>query len=135
TYDRVFALFPDLQAILGRPAGKLSGGQRNMVAVGRALMSNPAALLLDEATAGLSPLLAHQVWEYLADLAREGLTVCVVEQNVTAALEHADYVYLLTSGRVQLEGPAAEVAKNAELQAMFLGSTGTGPAAASQVGV
>lgn len=131
--ERIFALFPDLRDILNKPAGKLSGGQRNMVAVGRALMSNPTVLLLDEATAGLSPALADGVWGYLAEVAKEGVTVCVVEQNVTAALDHADYVYMLTSGRVRLQGTAAELARDGELERIFLGSESTTSAMPGEV--
>ncbi|HLH70784.1 MAG TPA: ABC transporter ATP-binding protein [Candidatus Dormibacteraeota bacterium] len=121
-WERVLGLFPDLRSVLRVPAGKLSGGQRNMVAIGRALMSDPRVLLLDEATAGLSPALAEGVWGHLTRLARDGLAVCVVEQNVRAALDYSDYVYLLTSGRVRLQGPTATVATDGELERLFLGS-------------
>jgi ABC-type branched-subunit amino acid transport system ATPase component len=122
--ERVLDLFPDLKGVLGKHAGKLSGGQRNMVAIGRALMSGPSVLMLDEATAGLSPGLAQQVWGFLRRLADSGLAICVVEQNVSGALEHSDFVYVLTSGRVRLCGEAPALAANDELEAIFLGSEG-----------
>ncbi|MGH7775901.1 MAG: ABC transporter ATP-binding protein [Candidatus Dormibacterales bacterium] len=123
--ERVFALFPDLHPILGRPAGKLSGGQRNMVAIGRALMSNPSVLFLDEATAGLSPALAQSVWGYLARLAGDGLAIGVVEQNVKAALDHSDHVYVLAGGRVRAHGAPASLGGDGELERLFLGSEST----------
>ena len=122
--ERVLDLFPDLKLVLSKHAGKLSGGQRNMVAIGRALMSGPSVLMLDEATAGLSPVLAQQVWGFLRRLADTGLAICVVEQNVSGALEHSDYIYLLSSGRVRLHGTAQVMAANSELEAIFLGSEG-----------
>ena len=122
--ERVLSLFPDLKLVLSKHAGKLSGGQRNMVAIGRALMSGPSVLMLDEATAGLSPVLAQQVWGFLRQLADEGMAICVVEQNVSGALEHSDYIYLLSSGRVRLHGTAQVMAENSDLEAIFLGSEG-----------
>jgi ABC-type branched-subunit amino acid transport system ATPase component len=118
--EKVFELFPDLKAVLGKHAGKLSGGQRNMLAVARALMSDPGVLLLDEATAGLSPLLSNRLWEHLLLLAKEGIAVVIVEQNVSAALYHADRVLLLTSGRVRVEGPAKELAASGDIDRLFL---------------
>ena len=118
--EKVFALFPDLKEVMNKHAGKLSGGQRNMLAVARALMSSPGVLLLDEATAGLSPLLANRLWEHLLVLSKEGIAVVAVEQNVSAALYHGDRVLLLTSGRVRAEGPAKELAASGDIDRLFL---------------
>jgi len=118
--DKIFTLFPDLKTVMGKHAGKLSGGQRNMLAVARALMSDPGVLLLDEATAGLSPLLSNRLWEHLLLLAKEGIAVVIVEQNVSAALYHADRVLLLTSGRVRIEGQASELASSGDIDRLFL---------------
>ncbi|MGH9088867.1 MAG: ABC transporter ATP-binding protein [Acidimicrobiales bacterium] len=120
--DMVLELFPDLAAIMRRPAGKLSGGQRNMVAIGRALMCDPTVLLLDEATAGLSVTRARAVWQYLLRIVESGIAVGVVEQNVTAALDNSDYVYVLASGRVRQEGTSAALAKDDGLEDIMLGA-------------
>ena len=98
-FDRVFSVFPDLAAVQKKRAGKLSGGQRNMLAVGRALMSDPKVILLDEATGGLSPLLSQRLWEHLVKLAASGVAIAAVEQNVRMALNFASQVYLLAAGR------------------------------------
>lgn len=118
----VLDLFPDLGPIMRRPAGKLSGGQRNMVAIGRALMCDPSVLLLDEATAGLSVTRARAVWRYLHEIAERGIAVGVVEQNVTAALENCSYVYVLASGRVRQEGTSAALAADDGLEDIMLGA-------------
>ena len=118
--ERVISLFSDLGAVMRKPAGKLSGGQRNMLAVGRALMSNPQVLLLDEATAGLSPALASNLWRHLVQVARDGVAVAVVEQNVRLALQFSNEVYLLGSGRNRLHGSAAEFNKRQDLDQLFL---------------
>jgi branched-chain amino acid transport system ATP-binding protein len=121
--ESTLALFPDLRGLMARPAGKLSGGQRNMLAVARALMSAPDVLLLDEATAGLSPSIATTLWRHVVELAQRGLAVAVVEQNVRLALQFADDVYLLASGRNRLHGGAAELAAREDLDALFLEGT------------
>ena len=118
--DAVLEIFPVLRDLLPKPAGKLSGGQRSMVAVGRALMSDPHVLLLDEATAGLSPLVAANLWEHLSKLAARGLAIVVVEQNVELAVQASSHVYLLASGRVRAEGPAAAFHDRREVEDMFL---------------
>jgi len=118
--ERVLALFKDLRTAIDRRAGKLSGGQRSMLAVARALMSNPVVLLLDEATAGLSPIASDVLWEHLRKLADEGIAVAAVEQNVHRALQSSDDVYLLTSGRNRLNCPAAEFAARRDWQELFL---------------
>jgi branched-chain amino acid transport system ATP-binding protein len=118
--SRVLELFPDLRPALKKPAGDLSGGQRNMLAVGRALMSDPIALLLDEATGGLAPIVATQLWQYLVELARSGICVIAVEQNVRLALDFSDDVYLFASGRNRLHGPPAELLARHDFEAFFL---------------
>jgi len=122
--EDVLDILPDLKALVKRAAGRLSGGQRNMLAVGRALMSDPAMLLVDEGTAGLAPRVAESLWLDFARLAREGVGVIAVEQNVDIALEHATQVVLLTGGRVQSSGPASSYADEELLSAMFLGAHG-----------
>ncbi len=118
--EHVLSIFGDLRDIMRKPAGKLSGGQRNMLAVARALMSNPQVLLLDEATAGLAPAVSLRLWQALARLAQDGLAIAAVEQNVRLALGFSHHVYLLASGRNRLDGPAAEFSQRADLEALFL---------------
>lgn len=118
--DAVLEVFPDLKGVLGKSAGKLSGGQRNMLAVARALMSRPEVLLIDEPTAGLSPRIAETLWRHLQTLSASGISVVVVEQNVHLALKNAQDVYLLTSGRNRIHEPAARFADRPDLEALFL---------------
>lgn len=122
--ESVLAIFPALEKLLPRQAHKLSGGERNMLAVGRALMSDPRLLLLDEATGGLAPRLAEEFWEYIDQLAQSGIAIAAVEQNVDLALEHADFVYVFGSGRVVAEGPAKEVAGRQDFESLFLAGPG-----------
>lgn len=124
---KVLDLFPDLRPALRRKAGELSGGQRNMLAVGRALVTSPSVLLLDEPTAGLAPQVAERVWSLIADVAAMGVAVLVVEQNVGMALERSNWVYVLTGGRNRLDGPAAEMDQQM-LGDLFLGGVGGGSA-------
>lgn len=102
---RVLDVLPQLSVILGKPAGKLSGGQRNMVAVGRALMSDPQVLVVDEGTAGLAPQVADALWADFQRLAALGVGIVVVEQNVDSVLRFANEVLLLTGGRIRMTGP------------------------------
>src|SRR5260221_633011 len=126
-YDLVFGLFPDLAAAQKTRAGHLSGGQRNMLAVGRALMSDPRVLLLDEATGGLSPLVAQNLWRHVTDLARNGIAIGAIEQNVHAALEAADYVYVLAGGRNLISGSPTELKARPDFVRMFLEGTDHAP--------
>jgi branched-chain amino acid transport system ATP-binding protein len=119
--DRVCDLFPDLRPALGRPAGTLSGGQRSMLALSRALMAEPALLLLDEPTAGLAPKVEEQVWEHILTVRDQGITVLVVEQNTRRALGHAGWAYVLVNGAVAAEGIGADLLKRSELVEMYLG--------------
>lgn len=123
--ESVLDVFTELKSILNKRAGKLSGGQRNMLAVARALMSNPRVLLLDEATGGLAPLVARRLWEHVAALAKDGLAIIAVEQNVSLALEFSDSVYVLVSGRNSFAGSPAQLQKSAELEHLFLGASGS----------
>ena len=119
----VLDIFPDLAAAADRKAGTLSGGQRNMLGVARALMLNPKVLLLDEPTAGLSPVYTTRVWQQVRSIASGGTAVVVVEQNVDLAVQNATWVYVLVAGRNRLDGPAGDVGKE-DLRAMFLGGEG-----------
>ncbi len=119
--EQVYLMFPDLKKAAKRAAGTLSGGQRNMLAVGRALMADPTVLLLDEPTAGLSPSYTKVVWEHILQVAEMGKAVVVVEQNATTALSSADWGYVLASGRNRDEGPAQELLLRPDIGKMFLG--------------
>lgn len=118
---RVYALFPMLDRMRNRPAGALSGGQQQMLAIGRALMAKPRLLLLDEPSMGLAPILVSQTMDILHTLRRDGLTILLVEQNAGAALAIADRAYVLETGRVTLSGRAAEVAGDPRVGEAFLG--------------
>ena len=118
--ERVLELFPDLRPAMKKAAGKLSGGQRTMVAIGRALMSDPKVVLIDEPTAGLAPQMAVSLWNHLRTLASAGVSVVVVEQNVRLALDYSDDVYLLASGRKKLYDKASELAKREDLEQLFM---------------
>ncbi|RME12458.1 MAG: ABC transporter ATP-binding protein [Ardenticatenia bacterium] len=118
---RVFALFPRLEERLTQLAGTLSGGEQQMLAIGRALMSKPRLLLLDEPSLGLAPLLVKELFRVIADLRDEGITMILVEQNARAALEIADRAYVLETGQLVLEGTAAELRTDPRVQAAYLG--------------
>ncbi len=118
--DEVLEMFPDLRQAAHQRAGALSGGQRTMLAMARALMLDPRVLLLDEPTGGLAPMYIDRVWEKTVAIARGGTGVVVVEQNVDLALEHADRVFILIAGRNYIDGPTAEIAR-LDLGAIFLG--------------
>jgi len=118
---RVFALFPILQERRGQFAGQLSGGQQQMLAIGRALMGRPRLLLLDEPSLGLAPNLVMQVYAALAELNRSGLPILVVEQNARRAMELTDYTYVMDRGEIVLEGPSRELQKSADIVSHYLG--------------
>jgi branched-chain amino acid transport system ATP-binding protein len=118
----MFALFPDLDRQRGLAAGRLSGGQRQMLAVARALVASPSVLMLDEPSAGLSPKLVGVVFERLRAVRDAGVTILLVEQNVKAALAIADRAVVLVEGRERLEGPAAALADDPRMAALYLGA-------------
>jgi len=119
--DKVFELFPRLKERARQKAGTLSGGEQQMVAVGRGLMAEPEVLMLDELSLGLSPLLALTLFEALTRLKQTGLTMLLVEQNVAMALAVSDYAYVLSQGKVWLEGEARQLLKNDEIRRTYLG--------------
>jgi branched-chain amino acid transport system ATP-binding protein len=119
--DRVLARFPRLRERLDQPAGLMSGGEQQMLALGRALMGNPGLLLMDEPSMGLAPLFVEEIFSIIAALKADGTTILLVEQNASAALDVADYAYVLEVGRIVLEGPAEQVASNPKVTAAYLG--------------
>lgn len=119
--ERVFDLLPRLAERRTQVAGTLSGGEQQMLAVARGLMAEPEILMIDELSLGLAPVLALSLFEMLHSLKDEGLTMLLVEQNVHMALSISDYVYVLSEGRITIEGPAAEVRRNPEVQKAYLG--------------
>jgi branched-chain amino acid transport system ATP-binding protein len=119
---RVLDLFPRLGERLGQAAGLLSGGEQQMLAIGRALMAGPRLLLLDEPSMGLAPLLVEEIFAILRTLKQQGITILLVEQNARAALDLADYAYVLESGRITLAGPAAAIADHPDIVGAYLGS-------------
>jgi len=123
--DKVFALFPRLAERRDQIAGYMSGGEQQMLAIGRALMTGPKLLALDEPSLGLAPLIIDRIYEVIAQLRRDfGVTVLLVEQNAQRALDIADYGYILENGRVVLDGPAAKLARNEDVQEFYLGVAG-----------
>jgi branched-chain amino acid transport system ATP-binding protein len=114
TIARVYDLFPRLAERKGNKGRQLSGGEQEMLAIGRALLLNPRLLMLDEPSQGLAPLIVKQVFEVVAAARREGISVLLVEQNVRAAVEIADRAYVLENGSMAYEGPAAEFAQDEE---------------------
>ncbi|MGH7040251.1 MAG: ABC transporter ATP-binding protein [Stellaceae bacterium] len=118
---RVFALFPRVEERLRQLAGTLSGGEQQMVAIGRALMARPKLLCMDEPSMGLSPVYVEQVFEIIQKINRQGTTIFMVEQNANMALQIAHRAYVLQTGQVVLSGPAAELRENAQIREAYLG--------------
>ena len=121
--DEVFVLFPRLRERRAQLAGTLSGGERQMLAVGRALMGKPRLLMLDEPSLGLAPLVVRDIFATIAALRATGVTILLVEQNARAALEVADYGYVLEMGEIALEGPAEDLARDPRVIETYLGAT------------
>jgi len=120
--DYVFKVFPRLHERKAQAAGTLSGGEQQMLAIGRALMSKPKFLMLDEPSLGIAPLLVKTIFEKIVEINKtQGLTILLVEQNANLALEVSSYGYVLETGRVILEGPSAELKANPEVRAAYLG--------------
>jgi branched-chain amino acid transport system ATP-binding protein len=120
-FEKVYAIFPRLKERDRQTAGTLSGGEQQMLAIGRALMSRPRVLLLDEPSLGLAPILVHTIFEAIEEIHKAGTPVLLVEQNANAALKHSNRAYVLETGEVALSGPSAEVAANPRVKEAYLG--------------
>jgi branched-chain amino acid transport system ATP-binding protein len=120
-FERVYQLFPRLKERHGQLAGTLSGGERQMLALGRALMSRPRLLMLDEPSLGLAPLIVRDIFQVISSLRETGVSILLVEQNARAALQVADFGYVLETGEIVLEGPSAELASNSRVIDSYLG--------------
>jgi branched-chain amino acid transport system ATP-binding protein len=121
--ERVFALFPRLRERRNQLAGTLSGGERQMLAIGRALMGKPALLMLDEPSLGLAPMIVTDIFRTIVGLSETGVTLLLIEQNARAALDVADYAYVLETGAIVLEGAAAKLAGDARVIDTYLGAS------------
>jgi len=119
--DEALDLFPVLRERADQPAANLSGGEQQMLAIGRALMQSPRLLLLDEPSLGLAPLIVEQIREIVVDINRQGTSVLLVEQNATMALSIANYGYVMENGRVVKDGPGSELLADKDIQEFYLG--------------
>jgi len=120
--EHVFHLFPRLKERLEQAGGTLSGGEQQMLAVGRALMSKPRLLLMDEPSMGLAPILVEEIFNIIGEISQEGVTILLVEQNASMALSVADRGYVLETGAIHLEGAADVLAKDPDVRAAYLGA-------------
>ena len=119
--ERAFQMFPRLKERESQKAGTLSGGEQQMLAIGRALMSQPRLLLLDEPSLGLAPLVVHTIFEAIDEIKSKGTTILLVEQNAHAALKHSDRAYVLETGRIVMEGSSKELAADPRIKEAYLG--------------
>jgi branched-chain amino acid transport system ATP-binding protein len=126
-FDRVYEYFPLLMQRREQRAGTLSGGEQQMLAIGRALMNGPRLLLLDEPSLGLAPILVRQVFDIIQQVRAEGVTVLLVEQNARMALSVADRGLVLESGEIVVSGRAAELVDNRQVEELYMGSASTPP--------
>ena len=118
---RVFTLFPRLKERAGQRGGTLSGGEQQMLAIGRALMTRPRLLMLDEPSQGIMPKLVDEIFQAVLEIRKTGMTVLIVEQRMAEVLEIADRAYILQTGRVQMQGPAADIRTNPDVRKAYLG--------------
>lgn len=118
----VYSLFPRLEERVWQHAGTLSGGEQQMLAIGRALMARPQLLMMDEPSLGLAPLVVKDVFNIIQEIHKEGMTILLIEQNAHAALNIADYGYVLETGKIVLEGTGQELAENAQVKKAYLGN-------------
>jgi len=125
TLDDVYARFPRLGERKDQEAGTLSGGERQMLALGRALMGKPRLLMLDEPSLGLAPLIVREIFSIVSALKASGVSILLVEQNAHAALQVADYGYVLETGELVIEGNSADLAANPQVAATYLGQSAT----------
>lgn len=120
--DYVFTIFPKLKERINQPGGKLSGGEQQMLAIGRAILARPKLMLLDEPSLGIAPILVKTIFQKIVDINKElGTTILLVEQNAHLALSIADYAYVLETGELYLEGKAADIAGNQQVRKAYLG--------------
>ena len=120
--EHIYNLFPRLRERLWQYAGTLSGGEQQMLAIGRALMARPKLLMMDEPSLGLAPLVVKNVFSIIQQIHNEGMTILLIEQNANVALNIADYGYVLETGEIVLEGPGQELAENDDVKKAYLGS-------------
>lgn len=121
--ERVFRIFPELESRPDQLCGTLSGGEQQMLAIGRALMSRPRLLMMDEPSLGLAPLVVQEVFRVIEEIREEGITVFLIEQNANAALRIADYAFVLETGRIVLEGSGSTLLDNPRVREAYLGET------------
>jgi len=125
--DRVYELLPKLHELRDRPAGRTSGGEQQMVAIGRALMAEPRLLAIDELSLGLAPVLVQQLAEFLLRLNEQGVAILLVDQSASLAFSLCERAYVLETGRVVLEGPSGDLAGRSEVRSAYLGGASGGP--------